>query len=109
MKTVAQTLKITPNEHSLYLLDTYMVWCEAFAEDNADLQKLMANTKLFHYWKSVYDVLEYDFIQVAQYYELDKDAMWDLYNSMTIHIGQYFSKPLIKKALNTKNYEYRAN
>jgi len=110
MKTVAQTLKITPHEHSMFVLDTYMVWCESYSNNDADLQKLIANTKLFQYWISVYRALEDDFIwKVRDYEDLGKDTIWDFYNNITTKITQYYSKPLIKKALKTKDYEYRSN
>lgn len=110
MKTVAQLLQISEHDHSMFILDTYLIWCEAFAEDEKDLQKLMANTKLFQYWISVYRTLEDDFLwKVKDYEDLDKDTIWDFYNNITTKITKYYSKPLINKALKTKDYEYRSN
>jgi hypothetical protein len=110
MKTVAQILQVPEHEHTMYTLDTYLAWCDSYAKDEKALQKLMANSKLFQWWNSVYRVLEDDFVRRMNGIEnLKKDTVWDLYNSMTCKIASYYSKPLINQALKTKDYDYRSS
>lgn len=101
MKTIYELMSITALQYETLIWKTYLKWCQSQAHnDTADLQKLLANRKMFNFFMVQITGLEVDLREEMQPYVhlKDGDAMIELWKKQTARIVAYYSHPIRNQA-----------
>lgn len=104
MKTIQEILDVTPKYYEERLvLDSYVLWCDLYSEDDRDCQKLLANGPIFGWWLQEYRRLEDEFRQeVAPYIgKADQKAISQLHLETVIKIRDFYPRSLMQTARKT--------
>lgn len=95
--TITQLLKITPEVYDMVVFGNFMKWCNNFAKNDNEVQRLITSPALSKWWITEYHKLEQNFMEQALPYHnaLTTQEMTKFYNEEMLQIHHFFSKPLV--------------
>ncbi|WP_271783900.1 hypothetical protein [Aquimarina algiphila] len=98
---IHEILGISQNEYELRQLDQWFKWCSFKASTRIECQKLMVCQPLFNWWQKQYSKFEQDFLEEIRPYQhqVSPEDAERLLSYHLLKIHNYYSKPLILKAL----------
>jgi hypothetical protein len=101
-KSILQLLNLKPEHYEEMYLGSMLRWCESQSIEQADIQKLLANSALNAYYNIEYAKCEAEFLKlIIQYAKVKYITLYDrlkLYNDCTNEMFNRHSKPLVEMA-----------
>jgi len=97
---ILDILQYSSKHYDDLLFELYFAWAEIRSHNQNDLQKILANTAIWHWWRKEYDKLELEFIAEIKAYigQVNVEFLRAHHDKKIVHIAIYFPKPLIKQA-----------
>ena len=106
MKKIYEILGITQEAYNSLLFDKFFDWCGYKAHDQVDMQKLVANKRMYKFFMVQITGLEIDFREEAiPYLELnDSHAMTTLWDRHMNTVFMYYNQRILELARNAQSF-----